>query len=70
MERAQNAICPTLDDTCYGLAFDAAQSFAERIPKGWCLIGWVVRDSGRESWDAGYNVFTKEGRLRRQAGTT
>lgn len=66
MERAQNVICPPLDDKCYGLPFDAAQALAERTPKGWCLIGWVVRDSGRESWDAWYNVLTGEGRLRKQ----
>jgi hypothetical protein len=66
MGRAQNAICPPLDDKCYGLPFDAAQAFAERTPKGWCKIGWVVRDSGREAWDAWYNVLTGEGRLRKQ----
>jgi len=48
------------------LSFNAAKAYAERTPKGWCLIGWVVRDSGRESWNAYYNVFTKEGRLRKQ----
>jgi hypothetical protein len=59
-------VCRSLDDKCYGLPFNAAKAFAERTPKGWCLIGWVVRDSGRESWDAWYNVNTIEGRLRRQ----
>jgi hypothetical protein len=70
MERATRAICPALDAWCHGLPFAAAQSLAERTPKGWCLIGWVVRDSGREAWDAWYNVKTGEGRLRRQDETT
>jgi hypothetical protein len=58
MERASAAICPPLDDKCYGMSFDAAKAFAESTPKGWCLIGWVVRDSGREAWDAWYNIGT------------
>jgi hypothetical protein len=66
MHRAAAAISPPLDDRCYGLSFGAAEALAERTPKGWCLIGWVVRDSGCESWDAWYNVVTGEGRLRRQ----
>jgi hypothetical protein len=69
MERAAAAVCPPLDDRCYGLSFGAAEALAKRSPKGWCLIGWVVWDSGRQAWDAWYNVFTKEGRLRRQPDT-
>jgi hypothetical protein len=64
MLRATRVFCPSLDERCHGLPFGAAQSLAERTPKGWCLIGWVVRDSGREAWHACYNVFTQEGRLR------
>ena len=69
VERAAKAICPPLDDTCYDLAFDAAKAFAERTPKGWCLIGWVVRESDREAWDTWYNVNTGEGRLRQRPET-
>ena len=69
MERATKVICPALDDWCHGLPFAAAQSLAERTPKGWCVIGWVVRDSGREAWHAWYNVVTQEGRLRRMPNT-
>ena len=69
MRRAEQAVCPPLDDRCYGLPFDAAEAQAERTPKGWCLIGWVVWDSGRQAWDAWYNVVTGEGRLRRQSDT-
>lgn len=69
MQRAAAAICPPLDDRCDGLPFGAAEALAARTPKGWCLIGWVVRESGRESWDAWYNVVTGEGRLRRHPDT-
>jgi hypothetical protein len=61
MERATAAICPPLDDNCHGLSYRATRPFAECTLKGWCFIGWVLRDSGRESWDACYNVFTREG---------
>ena len=67
MKRAEQAISPPFDDICYGRGEGEAEALKARSPKGRCKIGWVVRDSGREAWDAWYNVHTGEGRLRRQS---
>ena len=37
-------------------------------PSGWCRIGRVAADCGRRTWDAWYNIRTREGRLKRQRG--
>src|SRR4051794_28261529 len=58
MRRAEKAVCPLLDDFCYGLAFSATEVVADLSPQGWGKIGCVVRDSGREAWHAWYNVNT------------
>ena len=36
------------------------------LPKGRCGIGWIVTNSGRDSWDVWLDVPTGEGRLRKQ----
>jgi hypothetical protein len=36
------------------------------IPKGRCLIGWIVAEGGRTSYDVWLDLHTGEGRLRRQ----
>jgi hypothetical protein len=34
-------------------------------PKGRCMIGWIVVDGSRTSWDVWRDLPTGEGRLRR-----
>ena len=63
MLRAEQAVCPPADQRCFGFPYDAKAALARRTPAGWCAIGWVAADSGRETWTAWFNVATGEGRL-------
>jgi hypothetical protein len=69
MRRAEKAVCPPTDQRCHGFPYDAHRALANRTPAGWCVIGWVAADSGRQSWDAWYNVRTGEGRLKQDTAT-
>jgi hypothetical protein len=57
-----------LDDRCSELTFRAAAALTQCSPQDWRAIGWVAASSGRQGWDAWYNVHTGEGRLRKQRG--
>ncbi len=39
---------------------------ASCTPKRRCRLGWILADSGRDSWDVWLDVQTGEGRLRRR----
>jgi hypothetical protein len=64
MLRAATAICPPADERCYGFPWGVEQVRASKTSAGWCCIGWVAADIGRQSWDAWDNVTTGEGRLK------
>jgi hypothetical protein len=66
MPRAEKAVCPPGDARCSGFSHGAAYARTPITPSGWAHIGWVAADSGRQTWDAWYNVFTGEGRLRQE----
>jgi hypothetical protein len=38
--------------------------------KGWCLMGWMTGDAGRQAWTAWGNPHTKERRLRKDPKST
>jgi hypothetical protein len=66
MSRSEKVGCRPGDDRCYPFPnpFDIARTSC--TPKGRCRIGWIVADSGRDSWDVSLAVATGVGRLRRQ----
>jgi hypothetical protein len=67
--RAEKAICPPGDRRCYGLPYSVDYALEGMRPDGWCPIGWINADSGRQAWTAWYHPQTGEGRLRKIADT-
>jgi hypothetical protein len=66
MARAEKVACRPGDDRCYPLPYDVKSAQQTCTPKGRCKVGWIVANSGRESWDVWLDLHTGEGRLRRQ----
>jgi hypothetical protein len=56
MAKAEARVCPAGDHRCYPLPSNVAAARATCTPKGRCKVGWVVRKSGRESWDVWLEV--------------
>src|SRR5215204_3623962 len=70
MARAEKVACRPGDDRCYPLPHSAVEARKTCTPKGRCKIGWIVANSGRDSWDVWLAVHTGEGRLaKRLEGT-
>ena len=67
MTRAEKVACPPGDQRCYALPDKLADARENCTPKGRCKIGWIVANSGRQSWDVWLDIHTGEGRLRKQA---
>jgi hypothetical protein len=55
------------DNRCYAFPSNVDAACATCTPKGRCKVGWVVRASGRESWDVWLEVRTGLVKLVRQA---
>ena len=51
---------------CYVFRDPLKDARATCTAKGRCMIGWIVANSGRDSWDVWLDVHTGEGRLRRR----
>ena len=66
MERAEKVACQPGDQCCYPLPYSAEEARKTCRPKGRCNVGWIVANSGRDSWDVWLDLHTGEGRLRRQ----
>jgi hypothetical protein len=66
MARAEKVACRPDDHRCYPLPNRLEDAQASCTPTSRCRIGWIVTDSGRESWDVWLDVHTWEGRLRRR----
>ncbi len=66
MARAEKVACRPGDDRCYVFPDKLEAARATCTPKGRCMIGWIVANSGRDSWDVWLDVHTGEDRLRRQ----
>jgi hypothetical protein len=58
MAKADARVCVPGDNRCYAFPYDLAGAQATCTPKGRCKVGWVVRKSGRESWDVWLEVST------------
>jgi len=58
MAKADARVCVPGDNRCYPLPYDVTSAQQTCTPKGRCKVGWVVRASGRESWDVWLEVGT------------
>jgi len=58
MAKADARVCVPGDQPCYPFPYDLAGAQATCTAKGRCKVGWVVRASGRESWDVWLEVGT------------
>jgi hypothetical protein len=66
MARAEKVACRPGDDRCYPFPDRLVDARASCTPKGRCKVGWIVANSGRDSWDVWLDRHTGEGRLRRR----
>jgi hypothetical protein len=66
VERALEPCLLPGNDRCYAFTDPIEEARASCTPKGRCRIGWIVANSGRESWDVWLDVQTGEGRLRQR----
>jgi hypothetical protein len=51
MARAEKVACRPGDDRCYPLPYSAEDARKTCTPKGRCLIGWIIAEGGRTSYD-------------------
>jgi hypothetical protein len=58
MAKADARVCVPGDNRCYPFPYSAVEARKTCTPKGRCKVGWVVRASGRESWDVWLEVGT------------
>ena len=58
MAKADARVCVPGDNRCYRVPSNVDAARATCTPKGRCKVGWVVRASGRESWDVWLEVST------------
>jgi hypothetical protein len=68
MARAERVACAPGDPRCSPFPDPVADARTTCTPQGRCLIGWIVANGGRDSWDVWLDVRTGEGRLRKQPG--
>jgi hypothetical protein len=66
MAGAEKVACRPGDGRCYPFPDRLSDARETCTPKGRCKIGWIISNSGRESWDIWLDVHAGEGRLRRQ----
>ncbi len=58
MARAEKVACRPGDDRCYRFPDRLVDAAASCTPKGRCRVGWIVANSGRDSWDVWLDVYT------------
>jgi hypothetical protein len=58
MAKADARVCVPGDNRCYPFPANVDAARETCTPKGRCKVGWVVRKSGRESWDVWLEVRT------------
>ena len=66
MARAEKVACSPGNSRCFALPDPVVEARKTCTPKGRCLIGWIVAEGGRTSYDVWLELHTGEGRLRRQ----
>jgi hypothetical protein len=57
MAKADQRVCAG-NSRCYPFPDRLEDARASCTPKGRCKVGWIIRDSGRESWDVWLEVST------------
>ena len=57
MAKADARVCAG-NDRCYAFPNRLHDARPTCTPKGRCNVGWIVRASGRESWDVWLEVST------------
>jgi hypothetical protein len=65
MARAEKVACSPGNARCFALPDPVAEAQKTCTPKGRCLIGWIVADGGRTTWDVWLDIHTGEGRLKK-----
>jgi hypothetical protein len=65
MAKADARVCVG-SPRCYPFPDRLEDARASCTPKGRCKVGWILSNSGRDSWDVWLDLHTSEGRLRRQ----
>jgi hypothetical protein len=63
MAKTDAQLCLPGDNRCFAFASNVDAARATCTPKGRCKVGWVVRKSGRESWDVWLEVSTGQVKL-------
>ena len=70
MTRAEKVACRPGDDRCYPLPYSAEEAQQTCTLQGRCSIGGtrrvIVANAGRDPWEVWLDLYTGEGRLRRQ----
>jgi hypothetical protein len=66
MARAEKIACRPSDDCCYAFPDPLEDTRKTCTPKGRSRIGWILANTGRDSWDVWLDGHTGAGRLRRQ----
>ena len=69
MARAEKAACTPGGRRCYAFPDSAAKARKSCTAAGWCKVGWVVRDAGRESRDGWIDLATGEGHVGKRTNT-
>lgn len=58
--------CAPGDNRCYVFPDPLHEAIQTLTPKGRCPIGWIVVNSGPDSWDVWLDVNTGEAQLKRR----
>jgi hypothetical protein len=66
MACAEKAACGSGNLRCFALPDPVDEVRKTCTPKGRCLIGWIVAEGGRTSYDVWLDRHTGKGRLRRR----
>jgi hypothetical protein len=66
MARAKKVACSPGTARCFALPDPVVEARKTCTPQGRCLVGWIVSNGGRDSWDVWLDLHTGEGRLRRR----
>jgi hypothetical protein len=54
------------DGRCFAMPHILPDALASYTPQGWCTVGSIVTNGGRDAYDVWLDLHTGEGRLRRR----
>jgi hypothetical protein len=55
-------VCAPGDPRCCGFAYPVEEALRSLDQDGWCRIGWVAGNGGRDDWEIWFQVDTGETR--------